>query len=147
MSVRHSADSLREFAAAVLTRVGLEHDKAAAVAEILVEGDLLGHTTHGLALLPAYLAEIENDRMTKSGMPQVVADFPAAVTWDGRRLPGPWLVLRALDLAVARAKQNGICTVAIRRSHHIGFLAAYLLRVTDAGLMVILTCSDPNVGR
>lgn len=145
MSPRPSATALRDFAAALLTRVGLDLAKADAVAEILVEGDLLGHTTHGLALLPQYLAEAEKGSMSRSGEPEVVSDFPAAMTWDGRRLPGPWLVLRALELAAKRAQQYGTCAIAIRRSHHIGCLAAYLKRVTDQGLMVILTCSDPNV--
>jgi len=146
MSERHSASSLIAFATALLVRAGLDADKSAAVAAILVEGDLLGHTTHGLALLAPYLGEIENGRMEKSGEPRVLADFPAAVTWDGRRLPGPWLVLRALELAIARARQNGTGTVVIRRSHHIACLAAYLKRVTDEGLMVLLTCSDPVLG-
>ena len=146
MSARLPAAALTAFATDLLLRAGLDAEKATAVAEILVEGDLLGHTTHGLALLPAYLADLEKGAMTKSGEPRVVADFPAAVTWDAQRLPGPWVVRRALDLAVARAKQNGICTVAIRRSHHIACLAAYLQRVAEQGLMVLLTCSDPNVG-
>jgi LDH2 family malate/lactate/ureidoglycolate dehydrogenase len=145
MTPRITASDLIAFATTLLSRVGLDADKAADVAAILVEGDLLGHTTHGLALLPQYLAEAEKGSMRKTGEPHVVADFPAAVTWDGRRLPGPWLVLRALELAIPRAKQNGICSIAIRRSHHIGCLAAYLKRATDQGLMAILTCSDPNV--
>src|SRR5688572_30691305 len=99
MTVRHSAESLRQFAHALLTRVGLEADKASSVADILVEGDLLGHTTHGLALLPQYLGEVEKGGMTKSGSPVVVADFPSVVTWDGKRMPGPWLVLKAIELA------------------------------------------------
>jgi len=145
MSARPSAATLRTFATDLLARAGLEADKAAAVADVLVEGDLLGHTTHGLALLPAYLAEVEKGAMTRAGEPEVVADFPAAVTWDGKRLPGPWLVLRALALAATRARQLGTGIVVIRRSHHIACLAAYLQRVTEQGLMVLLTCSDPNV--
>jgi LDH2 family malate/lactate/ureidoglycolate dehydrogenase len=145
MSLRYPASTLVDFGAALLTRAGLEHDKARTVAEILVEGDLLGHTTHGLALLALYLGEIEQGNMTKDGEPRVLADVPAAVTWNGRRLPGPWLVVRALELAVARAKQYGTCTVVIRRSHHIACLAAYLKRVTDQGLMVLLSCSDPCI--
>jgi LDH2 family malate/lactate/ureidoglycolate dehydrogenase len=144
-SPRFAAADLIAFAAALLTRAGLESEKAAIVAEILVEADLLGHTTHGLALLPAYLAEIEKGGMTRTGEPCVVADFPAAVTWDAQRLPGPWVIVRALELAMARAEKNGLCTVAIRRSHHIACLAAYLRPVTERGLMVLLTCSDPNV--
>jgi L-lactate dehydrogenase len=83
--------------------------------------------------------------MTKTGQPAVIADFPAAVTWDGKRLPGPWLVLQAIATAAARAKVNGAGTVVIRRSHHIACLAAYLQRVTEQNLMVLLMCSDPNV--
>jgi LDH2 family malate/lactate/ureidoglycolate dehydrogenase len=145
MSARYPAIALREFASALFKRAGLEKEKAGVVAEVLVEGDLLGHSTHGLALLPAYLAEIEKGSMTKIGQPKVISDFPSALTWDGKRLPGPWVVTAAIDVAVARAKQVGICTVAIRRSHHIACLAAYLKRVTDQGFMVLLTCSDPNV--
>jgi L-lactate dehydrogenase len=143
MSSRHAVADLVTFATALLDRTGLEAEKARAVAEILVEGDLLGHTTHGLALLAGYLADIEQGGMAKSGEPRVIADFPAAVTWDGNKLPGPWLVRRAIDLAVARAKTNGTCTLSIRRSHHIACLAAYLKPVTDRGLMVLITCSDP----
>jgi L-lactate dehydrogenase len=145
MPDRYPAAALIDFGRALLERAGLDAEKARAVAEILVEGDLLGHTTHGLALLPQYLAEIEKGSMRKTGEPTVVADFPAAITWDGGRLPGPWLVRRAIEAGIPRARQTGTCTVAIRRSHHIACLAAYLQRVTEQGLMVILTCSDPNV--
>ena len=145
MSDRYPVPALVEFAQALLHGAGLHADKAAVVAEILVEGDLLGHTTHGLALLAGYLGELERGTMTKAGGPAVIADFPAAVTWDGRRLPGPWLVRQALDLAVPRARQMGTCTVVIRRSHHIACLAAYLQPVTEQGLMILLSCSDPTI--
>ena len=145
MSARHPADQLVAFATALLSRAGLDADKARVVAEILVEADLLGHTTHGLALLAGYLGEIEKGGMTKTGEPRVLSDFPSAVTWDGQRLPGPWLTVRALDLAITRAKTQGTCAIAIRRSHHIACLAAYLKRATDQGLMVVISCSDPNV--
>lgn len=144
MPARYPAAVLQSFALALLRSAGLDSDKAQAVAEILVEGDLLGHTTHGLALLPSYLAELEQGSMSRDGGPAVVADFPAAVTWDGRRLPGPWLVLRAIDAAIPRARKNGTCAVSIRRSHHIACLAAYLRRATEQGLMIVLTCSDPS---
>jgi L-lactate dehydrogenase len=141
---RYSASTLISFAVRLLERVGLESDKAATVAEILVEGDLLGHDTHGLTLLPAYLTELETGRMARSGAPTTVADFPAAVTWDGNRLPGPWLTVKALRLAQERARQNGTCTVVIRRSHHIACLAAYLRPVALEGFVALLSCSDPN---
>lgn len=142
--MKYAAPDLSSFALKLLLSSGLPQDKAQAVADVLLEGDLLGHTTHGLALLAPYLAELSSGKMHKDGEPLVVSDHPAAVTWDGRRLPGPWLVLQAIELAASRAATQGTCTVVIRRSHHIACLAAYHQRVTDRGLMLLLHCSDPN---
>src|SRR5258706_15589173 len=143
---KYQAEDLIRYATALLDRTGLEPDKSRVVAEVLVEGDLLGHTTHGLQLLGPYLNELEKGGMTKSGSPRVIADFPAAVTWDGMRLPGTWLTARAIDLALERAKTLGTCAVTIRRSHHIACLAAYLKRVTDQDMMVMVISSGPEAG-
>lgn len=144
--IRYRAEDLVRFATALLNKAGLESEKSEVVAQILVEGDLLGHDTHGLHLLVSYLKDLEKGGMTRSGSPRVIADFPAAVTWDGMRLPGTWLTVRAIDLALERAKTYGTCTVVIRRSHHIACLAAYLRRVTDQGMMVMLISSGPETG-
>ena len=142
---RIPADELIAFATALLERSGMRADIARDVADVLVTGDLLGHTTHGLALLAPYLAEIEKGTMAKSGEPAIVNARAAAQTWDGGRLPGPWLTLRALDAAAAMAATQGTGTVVIRRSHHIACLAAYLLRATERGLVAIVQSSDPIV--
>jgi len=142
---RFAADSLVTFARTLQERAGMRGDIAQAVAEVLVAGDLLGHTTHGLALLAAYLGEIEKGSMAKAGAPTIVTSRPAAQAWDGGRLPGPWLTLRALDAAAAMAATHGTGTVVIRRSHHIACLAAYLLRATERGLVAIVQSSDPFV--
>jgi LDH2 family malate/lactate/ureidoglycolate dehydrogenase len=136
--------ALTQVAATLLQRAGLEDAMARSVAQTLVDGDLLGHDTHGLNLLAGYLKEIESGGMAKSGAPALLSDRPAAVLWDGRRLPGPWLVHQGLDLLVPRARALGTATLAIRRSHHIACLAVYLLRALDEGMLMLLACSDPN---
>jgi L-lactate dehydrogenase len=140
---KFDAASLRRFALSLLTASGLTEDRARDVAEVLVEGDLLGHTTHGLALLPSYLKALKEGTMEKAGDPEVVADHGSALTWDGHYLPGQWLVRRAIAAARERLAQHPAVTVAIRRSHHIACLQAYLQPVTDARLFILLTCSDP----
>jgi len=141
---RISAALLADFAGALLSRAGLSADKAQAVATVLVEGDLMGHTTHGLQLLAPYLADIEKGSMQVAGEPEVLSAKPAAQLWDGRRLPGPWLVLRALEEATREARSQGTGTIVIRRSHHIGCLASYHRRAAEQGLLLLLACSDPN---
>ena len=144
-ATRYDAGALREFAQRLLERAGVRVAIAGDVATVLLDGDLLGHTTHGLALLDLYLGELEHDRMAKSGVPEELNRRPAAELWDGHRLPGPWLKLRALECASAMARDFGSGTVVIRRSHHIACLAAYLKRATDQGLAAIIESSDPSV--
>ena len=142
---RYAADALRQFAHALFERAGARRDIAADVAAILLDADLLGHTTHGLALAAPYLDELINGRMLGSGEPEVLNRRPAAENWDGKRLPGPWLTLRALERAATMARANGTGTVVIRHSHHIACLAAYLKRATDQGLVAVIESSDPTV--
>src|SRR5207302_716863 len=82
--------------------------------------------TRALALLAPYLDELAHDRVARAGQPTVLLRRLAAQNWDGNRLPGPWLCLRALEAATIMARECGTGTVVIRRSHHIACLAAYL---------------------
>lgn len=142
---RYSAQALIAYATDLLRAAGMEGALATVVAETLVEGDLLGHDTHGLALLAPYIKQIEDGAMALSGTADLISDRGASLLWDGRRLPGPWLVRQGLDTLVPRARQYGSATLVIRRSHHIACLAAYLLRATEQGMMLVLASSDPAV--
>ena len=92
---RYAPQSLIDFANRSLVKAGLQADMAQCVALTLVEGDLLGHDTHGLNLLAPYVKEVQSGSMTASGGPKVLSDKPAALWWDGQRLPGPWQIGRA----------------------------------------------------
>jgi L-lactate dehydrogenase len=140
----HRAADLLAFATSLLAAEGLPADRATAVAEVLLESDLLGHTTHGLDMLAPYLKDLEAGRMARTGEPETLSDHGSALVWDGRYLPGPWLVKRAIATAGERLAGHSVAVVVIRRSHHIGCLEAYLKPVTDQGRVIILTCSDPS---
>ncbi|MDE2002172.1 MAG: Ldh family oxidoreductase [Betaproteobacteria bacterium] len=141
---RYSPGVLVAYGRELLMRAGMRDDIASDVASVLVDGDLMGHTTHGLAQLPGYLNELAQRAMAAAGEPEVTSARAAIQVWDGRRLPGPWLTLRALDAAISMASQCGSGTVVIRRSHHIAALVAYAKRATDRRMMAIIQCSDPS---
>ncbi len=143
MSDRYDAAGLRDFAAALFRHAGMEAEKAEVVADVLVEGDLLGHDTHGLAHLPPYLDAMTSGDLRGEGEPELLSETPVVQTWNGRKLPGPWLVRRAADWASEAAKVFGIGAVSIQRAGHIGCLAAYLERIAARGQMLLIFSSDP----
>ncbi|WP_202396868.1 Ldh family oxidoreductase [Teichococcus coralli] len=80
-----------------------------------------------------------------SGEPEVLSDRGACLAWDGKRLPGPWLMTRALETAFERVGQHGVVSIPIGNSHHIDCLAAYLERVAARGMVLSLHSSAPGV--
>ena len=105
--MKFSAATLQQFGESLLVASGLAANRARDVAEVLLEGDLLGHTTHGFALLPAYLDSLQHGAMERHGEPTVVADAGSSLTWDGNYLPGPWLVRRAIRPTIPRNRRAG----------------------------------------
>lgn len=123
---------------------GLDFEKAESTSRILLEGELLGHTTHGLALVKPYLDELQSGQIEKLGSYEMINSTATTETWNGRYLPGIWLTEKAIEKASEIAKKDGIGTVVIQKSHHIACLAAFLEKTARQNLMVIIACSDPR---
>ncbi len=144
MKKKYAVDDLISFISTIFCQAGLSSKAAQVVAKILVEGEIMGHASHGLRLFDIYLKELADHHIEKHGDPQTIVDNGHFILWDGRYLPGPWLIDCALDGAIERVKKYGLVTYSIRRSHHIAALIAYLMKATNNGLFVLLMCSDPN---
>lgn len=144
MTEKYSVTDLRNFASQVLQAAGLPEEPAAVVAEGLLEADLYGHTTHGMALLEDYVDEIQAGTMLGQGRPHVVQDFGAVAKWDAQRLPGIWTTALAIAEASERAGKFGLGAVAIAHSHHIGCLAVFLEKPARENIAVLVLSSDPS---
>ncbi len=142
---RFDARQLAEAGAALLTAGGMDPAMSALVAQILVEGDLLGHPTHGIGLLPDYLRDLSAGTLNGTGTYTVLRDTGPTALWDGNWLSGVWLTATAVDVASDKAAVFGVGVVSVRHSHHNACLQAYLRRATERGMVVTITSSDPTV--
>lgn len=106
-------------------QLGLPEVRAHTRAEILLEAELMGHSAHGLHLLPSFLSELETAGMCCEGEPIVLGDRPGLSHWDGRFPPGIWLVTQAIEAAATRLAETPVMAVVIRRAHHVAALVAY----------------------
>jgi LDH2 family malate/lactate/ureidoglycolate dehydrogenase len=144
MTERYDAEALKQFATEALTAAGLGDEPARSVAQGLLDADLFGHTTHGLALLADYVEELQTGGMEKEGRPEVLASLGAVECWDARRLPGIWTTRLAIEAAAAKAETLGAGIIALRRSHHIACLATFLEAPARKGFIVLVLSSDPS---
>ncbi|UEM07175.1 Ldh family oxidoreductase (plasmid) [Skermanella rosea] len=71
--VRYPVEPLTRFTSDLLAAAGMEGGKAQTVARLLVLTDMLGRHTHGVALCPLYLDQLEKGLMTPHGEPECPA--------------------------------------------------------------------------
>src|SRR4051812_33219506 len=100
---KYEYQSLLDFASALCVAAGLSKQQSLRQVATLVEADLMGHTTHGLNLLPNLLGELEAGILSRDGEPEVISDCGSALFWDGKMLAGGWLVSTAIEEACLRA--------------------------------------------
>ncbi|SOC57395.1 Malate/lactate/ureidoglycolate dehydrogenase, LDH2 family [Chromohalobacter canadensis] len=142
----YSPEHLHELLTALFEEAGAHREVADTTADVLVEGDLLGHHTHGIKLANGYLKDLKAGKA--SGDPdtlEMTENSPVAAVIDGHYVLGPYLVRRALEHARQAAEGFGIGIVTLKRSHHIACLAAYLRPLVERDLVPIVLSSDPAV--
>ncbi|CAG9259950.1 Malate dehydrogenase [Paraburkholderia unamae] len=136
---------LMTLAGQLFLSAGADAPVAESVARVLVEGELLGHRTHGVNLVGRYLDQLQQGQaLGRSSDFEVLREGGVAGLFDGHYVLGPYCVERALAFARAAARQHGVGVGTVRRSAHIGCLAAYLKPLTDQGLLALVLSSDPS---
>jgi L-lactate dehydrogenase len=145
MPVAYDYAALRDFGATLGEKLGLAPERAKTQATVLLEADLMGHTTHGYALLPGFLGSLESGAVHAAGEPKVLADRGATVMWDADNLPGTWVMSQAVEEACTRAGKHGVVTVVLKNMGHVAALGAYLRMATDRGFTLTIMNSDPTM--
>lgn len=145
--IRLERHRLKIYAQDVLAADGMEAAKAAVTAMVLVEADMMGHETHGVELLPWYVDALRDGSMNGCDIHAILANRGASFVWHGNSFPGAWLVTKALEQAADRVAEHGVVTAAIRDSHHTCALSSFMRLVTDKGLIVQISSSNPAAER
>lgn len=132
-------DQLTERAAGVLRSVGTPGEIAARVAAILVNADLVGHSSHGVARLPSYLEEVSQGKVAPAERPKTIRETAATAALDARRGWGHFAADTAMRMAIAKAKSTGVGVVSIVRCPHVGRLGEYAEMATREGCIGLVT--------
>ncbi|UMY63840.1 Ldh family oxidoreductase [Pseudomonas sp. LS.1a] len=146
-TTHYNVQALTTFVERLFEKAGADTEVAQVVTRVLLEGELLGHRTHGLNLVSRYIDGMHSGQVkARAQALEQVSDSGISSLFDGHYVLGPYCVSRALDCAAKGAAGQGIGIAVVRRAAHIGCLAAYLKPYTDQGLVAVLYSSDPSVG-
>ena len=126
---------LRQAMRIVLRAFGSREDEAAAVADNLVDANLMGHDSHGIGMLPRYADAYLEGGLAPNAHARVVLDAGAILKLDGNAGFGQVIGREAMALGIDRARRNGIALVALGHAHHLGRIGAWAEQCTAQGLV------------
>jgi LDH2 family malate/lactate/ureidoglycolate dehydrogenase len=144
--------ALRALAERALVGLGVPERDARDTGRILVLADLFGIHTHGIARLESYGERIDMGGINARPDIRLERVAPALALLDGDNGLGPAVGLRALEAALALARESGAGVVLARNSNHFGPVAPYNAIAAEAGCASIIgsnatTTIAPTGGR
>lgn len=115
-----SAETLFLFTTQILEKVGFSAEDAKAAADVLIEADLRGIDSHGVARLDGYVNLVKAGRLNPSPNLKIVSEAMSAATVDADKAVGLVSGQFAMNLAIEKAKKTGIGMVTVKNSNHFG---------------------------
>lgn len=143
-NARFSHVAVTDYAARIFSALGLPDEDARTIAEDLVEADLRGLASHGVARIPIYSRRLREGVVNPRPNITVEKVTPVAALVHGDDAMGFIAARRGMASAIEIAEEYGIGLAAVRRSTHFGMAALYVQQAIAAGYMgLAFTNSSP----
>jgi LDH2 family malate/lactate/ureidoglycolate dehydrogenase len=133
--VKIPPDRLHRFITETLRDLDVPAGDASVVADSLVEAELEGQSGHGAIRFPFVLSRLKAGLISPRPAMRIMNESPAAALLDGGNGLGPVVGMRALAIAEAKARTQGVGVCAVRRSNHLGSVGFYVSKAAANGVI------------
>jgi L-2-hydroxycarboxylate dehydrogenase (NAD+) len=127
MDKMYSLSALQSFTRQVFESMGCSPDDANLATEVLLNADLRGIDSHGIARLSGYYRLWEAKRVNASPDIRIVHETPSTAVVDGDSGLGLVVAPFAMKVAIEKAKNVGTGWVSVRNSNHFGIAAHHAM--------------------
>ena len=140
-------DDLRGTVVACFEKVGVPREDAALAADVLVQADLRGVDTHGVSnMLRSYLTGYQNGTINPRPNWKIVRETPATANIDSDAGLGVIVTPKAMQVAIAKAKEVGIGMVTLGNARHLGMASYHAMLALEHDMIgVCMTSCPPSV--
>jgi uncharacterized oxidoreductase len=111
--------------------------EATLTADHLVGANLAGHDSHGVGMVPRYVNSWLANELQLNQHVSIAQDSGTMLTLDGQRGMGQAVTHEAMELAIVRARENGVCVMGLKHSHHLGRVGHWAEQAIAAGMVSI----------
>ena len=142
----HPYRQLFDFTQEVFLQMGCPPQDAKLAAEVLLEADLRGIDSHGVARLSGYVRLWEAGRINVTPKLRIVHETPSTATVDGDAGLGLVVAPRAMDIAIEKARNVGTGWVSVKNSNHFGIAGYHAMEALSSDMIgIAMTNASPLV--
>ena len=120
-----SADRIHTIGKALLIAAGAPENEAETVMRHCTSANLVGHDSHGIIAIPAYIDRIKAGHIVPGAPWTIVQESPTTTVVDGHWGFGYVANERAMKLTIEKARTANVAAATVFRQGHIGRLASY----------------------
>lgn len=136
---------LKNTCVAILTALKVPPEEADTVADNLVKANLKGIDSHGVFRLREYVRKVENGTIIPGATIKVVRETASTMLLDGGSGFGQVVGVKAMTIAIKKAREEGIGVVSVRNSNHFGIAAYYTLLAAEQDMIGIVMCNGTSL--
>jgi LDH2 family malate/lactate/ureidoglycolate dehydrogenase len=133
------ANALVDFCVRVFEKMGVSAGDARITADVLVQANLRGIDSHGVARLERYVNGLRDGVMVARPEEGIVVETPTTVTLDAGAGLGQPVSHRAMNMAIDRARDYGCGFATVRNSNHYGIAGYYAMMALEHDMIGIST--------
>lgn len=130
----------------IFLRCGASDEEAKLVAHVLVDANLLGHDSHGAIRCAWYVDEIQKKRLIPQAELTIEQETSSMAIVNGHGNFGIVTGMKAVELAVSKARENHVSCVVAHNCHHTARFGAYVEWAARQEMLCLAACSWPKPG-
>ncbi len=116
---------------AILKKKGVNSDSLNHCVDSLIQTSLRGVDSHGIHLFPHYCRAVDSGRINKEPNFSITSKAPSSAILYADHAFGHHAGAYAIDYAVAKAKETGMCAIGVIDSSHFGAASYFALRAAN----------------
>lgn len=126
--------------------MGCSQSEADLATEVLLNADLRGIDSHGIARLSGYFRLWEAKRVNATPNIKIVHESPSTAVVDGDAGLGLVVAPKAMEIAMSKARTAGTGWVAVKNSNHFGIAGHHAMLALDHDMIgIAMTNASPLV--
>ncbi|NYB51876.1 MAG: Ldh family oxidoreductase [Methanobacteriaceae archaeon] len=130
----------------MLTQLDVPNEEASIVAEVTLDADLKGFSSHGLGRFPQYVKGLEVGTIKPKSEITVEKESLATALINGNHGFGHVVTYRAMEMAISKAREAGVGIIGIHNSNHFGVAGYYSdMAIMEDMIGIVIANTEPAV--